>query len=102
MGIEIDVELLGLRPGMAEPKDKDAQEDLFKRAEYALEYTTGHCPSKRPGSTDCNIPFSMGISTVCFGLINGYKAHTREEYLETDSMPKGFKTAILFVEHYFE
>ena len=102
MGIEVNVELLGLRPGMAESRDKDAQEDLFKRAEAAMEMSTGKRPARRSGSTDCNIPFSMGISTVCMGLINGFKAHTREEYLETDSLPKGFKTAMAFIGHYFE
>ncbi len=46
------------------------------------------------GSTDCNIPMSMGIPAVAFGSYNGNGCHTREEYIEIDSLDKGFEIAI--------
>lgn len=42
-------------------------------------------------STDCNIPLSLGIPAICFGLIRFHGAHTREEYVELDSYPTGLK-----------
>lgn len=33
------------------------------------------------GSTDCNIPLSMGIPAICFGGLLGDGVHTREEYV---------------------
>ena len=55
----------------------------------------------RPGSTDCNIPLSMGIPSVCAGCYNGKGAHTREEYVEIDSLLPGLKTAFELVLHHF-
>ncbi|MFA6890720.1 MAG: M20/M25/M40 family metallo-hydrolase [Sphaerochaetaceae bacterium] len=40
-------------------------------------------------STDCNIPLSLGIPSVCFGLIEGNGAHTREECVELASLERG-------------
>ena len=40
-------------------------------------------------STDCNIPLSLGIPATCFGLYHGAGAHTREEWLEIDSLLPG-------------
>ena len=45
------------------------------------------------GSTDCNIPLSLGIPSVCVGSFRGAGAHTREEYVETDSLEEGYKVA---------
>ncbi len=101
-GVNISIELLGLRPGMEESRDKEGQEDLFVRAETSMEASTGKKPSRRPASTDCNIPFSMGISSVSMGLIDGDLAHTREEFINLNSLPLGFETAMIFLGHYFE
>ena len=46
------------------------------------------------GSTDCNIPMSLGIPSVAIGVRNGGGVHTREEFLEIDSLPLGFELAI--------
>ncbi|MBQ2720373.1 MAG: peptidase, partial [Clostridia bacterium] len=45
------------------------------------------------GSTDCNIPLSMGIPAICVGCYDGAGAHTREEYIVIDSLPAGLKFA---------
>ena len=48
----------------------------------------------KPASTDCNIPLSLGIPSVCIGLYEGGGAHTREEWLVKDSLLKGFEVAL--------
>ena len=45
-------------------------------------------------STDCNIPLSLGIPATCFGLYRGAGAHTREEWLEIDSLLPGLKLGL--------
>ena len=37
----------------------------------------GRDPKESAGSTDCNIPLSLGISSVCAGAYYGGGAHTR-------------------------
>ena len=46
------------------------------------------------GSTDCNIPMSMGIPAISFGTYAGGGTHTREEWIEKDSLPKGMEIII--------
>jgi di/tripeptidase len=52
-------------------------------------------------STDCNTPLSMGVPAVCLGLCEGRGAHTRGEWLEIDSLPKGAQIAAEFIGSYF-
>ena len=54
------------------------------------------------GSTDCNIPLSMGIPAICVGCYKGRGAHTREEYVEIDSLLSGLKIAFELLLHHFE
>lgn len=61
------------------------------RAVYAIE------PVLLSGSTDANIPLSLGIPAVTFGLYRGGGAHTRQEYIETDSLTPGLKIALYFL-----
>ena len=55
----------------------------------------------RAGSTDCNIPLSMGIPAVCVGCVRGGGAHTREEYVEVDSLLPGIKVAFDMILSHF-
>lgn len=98
---EIGLELLGLRPGMGESRDSARHEALIRRAETVLESVTGVRPARKMASTDCNIPLSMGIPSVCFGLIAGGGAHTRGEYLELSSLPSGLAACRQFIAAYF-
>jgi hypothetical protein len=54
---------------------------------------TGNNPGFRAASTDCNIPISLGIPSLCVGLCLGGKAHTREEWIAVDSLETGFHIA---------
>lgn len=49
------------------------------------------------GSTDCNIPMSMGIPSVCIGVYYGGGMHTREEWIELDSLNVGLLLAIKII-----
>ena len=51
----------------------------------------GNCEVKKTsGSTDANIPHSMGIPAICVGVYIGGGAHTTEEWLLKESLKPGF------------
>lgn len=50
-----------------------------------------HCKS---GSTDCNIPLSLGIPALCIGVVSGGGAHTREEWVEKSSLELGLEVGL--------
>jgi acetylornithine deacetylase/succinyl-diaminopimelate desuccinylase-like protein len=87
---QIMVTPLGARPcGIKVPKDR--QEALEGRAREGYLAFYGNEPSFVSGSTDCNIPLSLGIPALCVGCCHGKGAHTREEYIEKDSLLPGLK-----------
>ena len=53
--------------------------------------------ARKSGSTDCNIPLSLGIPAVCIGVWQGSGAHTREEWIEKASLPIGLEVALRVV-----
>lgn len=89
-GVIVNVELLGERPCMGDV-DMEKQQALETWAQSLIKSYTGQPITFESGSTDCNIPFSMGIPSICFGAYLGSGAHTREEYIEIDSLKIGFK-----------
>lgn len=98
--IQIEMEELGVRPGMGICQDEARQQQLFCRAENIIKKVTGENPKRLSGSTDCNIPFSLGIPSVCFGLAKMGGTHTREEYIEKESVVLGLQVALQFVAEY--
>lgn len=91
-GLSVTAELLGMRPcGLETPAA--GQKALEKRAAAVVERYWGKKPVFTPGSTDCNIPLSLGIPSVCVGCYEGQGAHTREEYVEIPSLKKGYRIA---------
>lgn len=102
MGVEIDIEVMGKRPCMGEV-DPQAQAELEKRFSSIMKaYNGGVEPAAGSGSTDCNIPFSMGIPSICFGGYNGKGAHTRGESIELESLVPGLKIVAASVLSYFK
>lgn len=99
-GITVNVTLVGDRP-CASPIDPEKHKVLIDRAlsavkeHYDFEARTGF------GSTDCNTPLSMGIPSLSIGGYIGAKAHTREEYLEIESLYPGLKVVFDLVLHHF-
>ena len=96
----IEVKLIGDRPGMG-PVDEKAQAKLSQHLSDLLTKHTGTSPDYNSGSTDCNIPLSHGILAGCFGIYLGALQHTREEYIERDSLRAGMETMLeLLLEDY--
>lgn len=96
-GVQIDIEVVGDRPCGLEV-DNSA---LAGRAARAVENHYGFEPKFVSGSTDCNVPLSMGIPAVCPGCVLGAGAHTREEYVEIGSLLPGLKVAFELILHHF-
>ncbi len=99
-GIEVKVTLLGERP-CGEANDKKAHAALLDRAAAAVRKHYGVEPKRTSGSTDCNIPLSMGIPSVCVGCVDGGGAHTREEFVRIDSLLPGIGVAFELILAHF-
>ncbi len=99
---EVEVELVGERP-CSRDVDPAEHETLIRWAEEALKTVPGQKEMPRiSSSTDCNVPLSMGIPAVCFGLFDGAGAHTREEYVLPDTVLPGVRAGTEFLSHFFE
>lgn len=86
---EVNVQILGERPCMGDV-DPVRQRQLEDKFAALLAEHCGETAKFGSASTDCNIPFSMGIPAIAFGGYMGKGAHTREEYIELESLKKGF------------
>ena len=87
-GATVDVEIVGERPCM-KGIDERRQEELGKMCRDIQSRHTNLDVLFDIGSTDCNIPLSMGINAICVGTYKGGGAHTREEWLDKASIPIG-------------
>ena len=99
--VEFDVQLLGTRP-CADGVDPAEQKKLSSICVDALFEYTGKMPAISAGSTDCNIPLSMGIPSACFGVYVGEGEHTREEWVEIGSICSGMKAAAAVILNWFQ
>ncbi len=98
-GIDVRVSLIGERP-CGEAKDALAMQALIERASAAVFNAYGKYPKPNSGSTDCNIPLSLGIPAVCISCVKGGGAHTRAEYINTDSLEPGLRVAFEMILHH--
>jgi acetylornithine deacetylase/succinyl-diaminopimelate desuccinylase-like protein len=98
-GIGVNVEMVGERPCMGDV-DPEKQRALMDKAEAAVRGYFKKEAFFASGSTDCNIPFSAGIPSIALGCYFGGGSHTREEYIEIDSLYPGLLLAFdLILEH---
>ncbi|TLN07758.1 hypothetical protein FDZ74_12545 [bacterium] len=49
----------------------------------------GFTPKLDIGSTDANVPLSLGLPAICIGLSHGAKAHTQDEFIFTAPVRSG-------------
>lgn len=98
--VRLEQKLLGVRPCQSgentEEQRRFAEENRAVLARY----------SPRPvhfseGSTDANLPLSLGIPAVTFGTVMGGGAHTREEWIVKESLAAGQKAAIADIGRWF-
>lgn len=92
-GVEISAELIGDRP-VGEISQSDPLVELVVRG---LE-SVGIQPRLNIGSTDANIPLSLGYPAVCLGLTTGNGAHTVNEYINSAPLQLGLKQLRLVIE----
>ena len=99
-GITVTAELVGDRPCSA-PVDEEVLAAMTARAEAATARHYGRELTYSVGSTDCNIPLSRGVAALCLGCYRGFGAHTREEYIEVDSLAPGMNFLFEILLHHF-
>jgi acetylornithine deacetylase/succinyl-diaminopimelate desuccinylase-like protein len=91
--VEISTEMIGDRPvGEISPTDP-----LVRLVVECLE-SVGIRPRLNIGSTDANIPLSLGFPAICLGLTTGNGAHTANEYIKTAPLQLGLEQLRLVIE----
>ena len=100
MGISVEAEKIGDRPCTGDV-DRQKHQQLIDRAADAIRRNVGKEPILRSGSTDCNPPLAAGIPAICMAPCNGGGCHTREEYLELDSLETGCRLVLDFLSETF-
>ena len=90
----VKAETVGIRP--CGRVDERKQERLALLCESC--FAGLPAPERQPGSTDCNLPLSIGIPAVCVGLVYGGGAHTTAEYILPRSIPSGLLVALRLAE----
>lgn len=101
LGGELSVELLGVRPGNG-PVDPTVLEAFTRQSEEIIRSFCGGELKRSPGSTDSNIPLSLGIPANTIGTVKGSLAHTREEWIECASLQAGLGIALSLMLLYME
>ncbi len=94
--VSVKVTLVGNRPCMGDV-DAVQQSELERLCAAALYDATGMTATYHSSSTDCNIPFSLGIPAIAVGVYQGGGTHTREEWVLKSSMRPGFLTGLATV-----
>lgn len=87
-GYDVSVELIGDRPctGDVDPAKQKELEDLVNTSILRVTDAPADFAS---GSTDCNSALAEGIPSVCVSACLGGNCHTREEYLDLQSLVPG-------------
>lgn len=85
---EFTVTLVGERPCGGEIDEKLHRQMTDRAKELSLKYSGAEC-KENSGSTDCNIPMSLGVPALCISAYAGGGSHTREEFVKIDSLEPG-------------
>ncbi len=89
---DVLVTLVGDRPcSDIEPQKIDG---LKSEVIPVIEEVIGQKVSFKSGSTDCNIPLSLGVAGLCIGTDIHENIHTREEWIDKESIKTGLETVI--------
>ena len=87
---QVKLELVGDRPAGAIPADHPVVQTCL-----AVHQALGLTTFTEPGSTDHNVPLSMGLPGVCISITEGENEHRLDEYIETGPIPTGVKNILL-------
>lgn len=100
-GVCICEEVIGIRPGNG-PVDAQKQRKLEERCLAAISMYHKDKVTCMSGSTDCNAALAAGIPAVTLGTALGEGTHTREEWVDIESMRTGQKIALQILLSYCE
>jgi len=92
-GVSITIETIGIRPGNGNVDEK-ALAALTERNLDVLRSVTGCEPKLYAASTDSNIPLSLGIPANTVGAVSGALLHTRDEWIEKESLKQGLRVIL--------
>ena len=95
--VRVNVTLVGERPCARGVDEAEVQRLCTLCAEIMSDVYGGQTIFKS-GSTDCNVPLSLGIPAICISAYRGGGAHTREEWVYKSSLPEGLEIAIRVIE----
>ena len=96
----IDVRLIGRRPASGETVPQGQAQLVARTDEILCELGGVSRVMHQESSTDANIPFSLGIPAHTVGAVEGDLLHTREEWIEKDSLRRGLAVILaLMLEH---
>jgi tripeptide aminopeptidase len=91
-GVRVVAETIGQRPAGELPADHP----LVELAKDCLS-AQGIEPRLTIGSTDANIPLSLGIPAIVLGITSGAGAHTTGEYILVEPVRLGMEQLVAFV-----
>lgn len=94
--VDVIVDLIGERP--CSNIDKSLQNALVEKCTAVYKAYGISDVAYGSGSTDCNIPLSLGIPAVALSTYTGSGCHTREEYVEKATVLPGLERAIALAE----
>lgn len=89
--VSTTIEVVGDRPAGQIPRHAP----LVAWADEVLRYLGCKEISYIFGSTDANIPLSVGATAVCIGLAQSGNAHRLDEYLDPTYLPEGLSQVLL-------
>ena len=87
-GVVVELTDVGQRPASAEGRSEDL-ERVTQTSCAVIRAITGEEPDLSPASTDANIPLSLGIPANTIGAVRGALLHTREEWVDAESLRDG-------------
>lgn len=91
-GVRVEAEVIGHRPAGEIP----VHHPLIELA-LACTRRQGIEPTLIGGSTDANVPFSLGLPAVVMGVTTGGGAHTPSEYVNVEPVAQGMRALMEFV-----
>jgi acetylornithine deacetylase/succinyl-diaminopimelate desuccinylase-like protein len=91
--VRMEAEGIGSRPAGELP----AEHPLIKLAQACL-FEQGLSAVLTSGSTDANIPLSLGYPALVLGVSTGGGAHTKNEFIETAPLAQGLEQLARFVQ----
>jgi len=90
--VRMEAEVIGRRPA----GELSTSHPLVKLAEACLR-EQGIEPKLMIGSTDANVPLSLGLPALVLGVTNGAGAHTNGEFIYTAPVERGIGQLVQFV-----